>query len=112
MPKEVLLPIVEEVKWAAEQMQMKGMPYPTVFEIETAIAFVYFARENCDYVVLETGLGGRLDATNIVKNTKVCVFASISMDHMAVLGNTLAEITEEKAGILKTESVAVSYPQT
>ena len=112
MPKEVLLPIVEEVKWAAEQMQMKGMPYPTVFEIETAIAFVYFARENCDYVVLETGLGGRLDATNIVKNTQVCVFASISMDHMAVLGNTLAEITEEKAGILKTESVAVSYPQT
>ena len=112
MPKEVLLPIVEEVKWAAERMQMKGMPYPTVFEIETAIAFVYFARENCDYVVLETGLGGRLDATNIVKNTKVCVFASISMDHMAVLGNTLAEITEEKAGILKTESVAVSYPQT
>ena len=112
MPKEVLLPIVEEVKWAAEQMQMKGMPYPTVFEIETAIAFVYFARENCDYVVLETGLGGRLDATNIVKNTKVCVFASISMDHMAVLGNTIAEITEEKAGILKTESVAVSYPQT
>ncbi len=112
MPKEVLLPIVEEVKWAAEQMQMKGMPYPTVFEIETAIAFVYFARENCDYVVLETGLGGRLDATNIVKNTKVCVFASISMDHMAVLGNTLAEIAEEKAGILKTESVAVSYPQT
>ena len=112
MPKEVLLPIVEEVKWAAEQMQMKGMPYPTVFEIETAIAFVYFARENCDYVVLETGLGGRLDATNIVKNTKVCVFASISMDHMAVLGDTLAEIAEEKAGILKTESVAVSYPQT
>ena len=112
MPKEVLLPIVEEVKWAAERMQMKGMPYPTVFEIETAIAFVYFARENCDYVVLETGLGGRLDATNIVKNTKVCVFASISMDHMAVLGNTLAEIAEEKAGILKAESVAVSYPQT
>ena len=112
MPKEMLAPIVEEVKQAAERMQAKGVPYPTAFEIETAIAFVYFAREKCNFVVLETGLGGRLDATNIVKNTKVCVFASISMDHMAVLGDTLAKIAGEKAGILKPESVAVSYPQT
>ena len=99
MPKEMLAPIVEEVKQAAERMQAKGMPYPTAFEIETAIAFVYFAREKCNFVVLETGLGGRLDATNIIKNTKVCVFASISMDHMAVLGDTLAKIAGEKAGI-------------
>ena len=112
MPEDELVPIVEEVKRAVDRMQEKKMPSPTAFEIETAIAFVYFAKEKCDYVVLETGLGGRLDATNIVKNTKVCVFASISMDHMGVLGNTLAEITGEKAGILKAGAMAVSYPQT
>ena len=111
MPEGTLASIVEKVKMAAGRMQAKGMPYPTAFEIETAIAFVYFAEEKCDYVVLETGLGGRLDATNIVENTKVCVFASISMDHMGVLGSTLTEIAEEKAGILKAGAVAVSYPQ-
>ena len=67
----------------------------------TAIAFLYFANRNCDYVVLETGLGGRLDATNVIKTPKVCVITKIGLDHTSYLGNTHAEIAAEKCGILK-----------
>ena len=111
MSEESFAEIMEEVKEAIERLMRKGHPSPTVFEIETAIAFLYFLKEKCDYVLLETGLGGRLDATNIVKNTKVCAFASISMDHMGVLGNTLEEIATEKAGIIKSGACVVSAPQ-
>ena len=82
-------------------MTAVGMNHPTPFEIETAAAFLYFKEENCDLVLLETGMGGNLDATNIVKNTKLAVLVSISMDHMSFLGNTLGEIAEKKAGIIK-----------
>lgn len=109
--KEALAELTEQVKKAADQMVEEGLPSPTAFEIETAIAFLYFVKENCDIVVLETGLGGLLDATNIVKNVKVCVFASISRDHMGFLGNTLPEIAENKAGIIKEHAVVVSVPQ-
>lgn len=112
MAEEDFGPIVYEVRQAADRMTEKGKTSPTVFELETAIAFLYFAKQHCDYVVLETGLGGRLDATNVVKNTKVCVFASISRDHMGILGDTLEAIAEEKAGIIKQDSAVVSAPQT
>ncbi len=92
-------------------MEAEGLAHPTAFEIETALGFQYFKDKKCDFVVLETGMGGTLDATNIVQNTKLCVFASISMDHMAFLGNTLAEIAGNKAGILKSGCKAVSAPQ-
>ena len=92
-------------------METEGFAHPTAFEIETALGFRYFTDKKCDFVVLETGMGGTLDATNIVKNTKLCVFTSISMDHMAFLGDTLAEIATNKAGILKNGCKAVSAPQ-
>ena len=93
-------------------MEEEGLAHPTAFEIETALGFQYFADKKCDFVVLETGMGGTLDATNIVENTKLCVFVSISMDHMAFLGDSLAEIATNKAGILKKGCKAVSAPQS
>lgn len=101
MSKEDFAEITEKVKVAAERMVQRGKSSPTVFEIETAISFVFFAKYDCDFVVLETGLGGALDATNVIDNKIACVFASISRDHMAVLGNSLEEIAETKAGIMR-----------
>jgi len=83
---------------------------PTFFEIFTAIAFCYFADEKVDVAVVETGLGGRLDSTNVLK-PEVCGVTSISFDHMDQLGQTLGEIATEKAGIFKPETAAVSVPQ-
>ena len=74
---------------------------PTQFELETALAFCYFSDMDCDYVVLETGMGGRGDATNIVKTTVLTVFTSISEDHLGMIGNNLEEIAYTKAGIIK-----------
>lgn len=103
--------LVEEVRRAIVRMEAKGLTSPTVFEIETAIAFLYFQRKHCDVVVLETGLGGSLDATNIVKNTVVAAFTSISRDHMSYLGDTLEEIARNKAGIIKPGCIVVSAAQ-
>jgi len=83
---------------------------PTFFETFTAMAFVYFAEQNVDIAVLETGLGGRLDSTNVV-TPAVCGLTSISMDHMHQLGNTLGAIATEKAGIFKKNITAISVPQ-
>ncbi len=82
----------------------------TTFELLTALAFVYFREKQVDYQVLETGLGGRLDATNVVK-PEVCIITSISYDHTEVLGNTLTLIVTEKAGIIKPGSTVVCAPQ-
>jgi dihydrofolate synthase/folylpolyglutamate synthase len=82
----------------------------TTFEIFTAMAFLHFRQVKADYQVLEVGLGGRLDATNVVK-PQVCVITSVSFDHMDVLGDTLAKIAGEKAGIIKSGAVVVSAPQ-
>ena len=82
----------------------------TTYEILTALAFMCFQDRGVAYQVLETGLGGRLDATNVVQ-PEVCVITSISYDHMDVLGDTLAEIAREKAGIIKPGSIVVTAPQ-
>ena len=111
MAEDELALFVPEVKQAAEKVEEKTGLTATVFEIETAIAFLYFRKHACDYVVLETGMGGLLDATNIVETTKVCVFTSISMDHVGILGNTLEEIAETKAGIIKPGAVVVTAGQ-
>ncbi len=66
-------------------MTEDGFPHPTPFEIETAVAFLFFKKENCDLVLLEVGMGGNLDATNIIKNTLLAVLVSISMDHRPFL---------------------------
>ena len=111
MEEETFAELTCEVKQAAERLIRKGRTSPTVFEMETAIAFLYFKKEKCDYVVLEAGMGGLLDATNIVDTTKLCIFASISMDHIGVLGDTLEEIAENKAGIIKEGAAVVTGPQ-
>ena len=94
-----------------EELVAEGQPHPTAFEVETALAFWYFKEQKCKIVVLETGLGGELDATNIVTNTLVEVFTSISLDHMGILGSTLSEIAAVKAGIIKKGSIAVTTAQ-
>lgn len=88
----------------------EGLDHPTEFEIITAAAFKYFYDNKVDFVVLEVGLGGRFDATNVV-NPLVSVITTISYDHMNILGNTLGEIAYEKAGIIKENVPVVVYPQ-
>lgn len=82
----------------------------TQFEIITAVAFVYFKEQNCDIIVLETGIGGRLDATNIIKSPLLCVITSVSKDHTNMLGDSIKKIATEKAGIIKKNSTVVLYP--
>lgn len=103
---------LELVKKAAEAMVSDGFAHPTPFEIETAVAFLFFLDKHCDIVVLETGLGGSLDATNIVNTTLVAVFASISMDHMGILGDSQQQIALAKAGIIKDKCYVISAKQT
>lgn len=94
---EELATITELVKPHAEAME----DHPTEFELVTAIAMMFFARQNCDVVVLEVGMGGELDSTNIIDTPEVSVITNIGYDHMEVLGNTLEEIAAAKAGIIK-----------
>ncbi len=109
--REDLARLTEEVKKAAEEMQNSGKGFPTIFEIETALAFLYFAEQKCDIVILETGLGGALDATNVIKTSVMEVITSISMDHMEFLGDTLGKIALQKAGIIKPHTSVVSAVQ-
>ena len=92
-----LVKITERVKPIADSMKDK----PTEFELITAIAFEYFKRRKCDYVVLECGLGGRLDSTNIITTSVLSVITGIALDHTSILGDTIPEIAKEKAGIIK-----------
>ncbi len=94
-----LCELVELIKPVADKMSDK----PTEFELITAIAFMYFARHECDIVVLECGLGGRLDATNIIKTPVLSVITGIALDHTSILGDTVEQIALEKAGIIKAD---------
>jgi dihydrofolate synthase / folylpolyglutamate synthase len=93
-----------------EPIVQKQKPTPTYFDVLTAVAFKYFAEEKVDIAIIETGLGGRLDSTNVIK-PEVTAITSISKDHMAQLGPTIARIAEEKAGIFKTGVPAVTVQQ-
>lgn len=86
-------------------LETDGTFFPTAFELETAMAFVYFAKMQPDVLLLETGMGGRRDATNVVHHPLACVFTKISRDHMQFLGESLSEIALEKAGIMKSGAV-------
>ncbi|MHC1785079.1 MAG: folylpolyglutamate synthase/dihydrofolate synthase family protein [Anaerolineaceae bacterium] len=103
---EALVSLLDEMKPAIEAIMKL-----TTFEITTALAFQYFAREGAELAVIEVGLGGRLDATNVI-DPMLSVITSISHDHMGVLGNTLAQIAGEKAGIIKPGRPVVTAPQT
>lgn len=96
------------VRNQAERME----DHPTEFELMCAVALVHFARRKCDIVVMEVGLGGRLDATNVIDAPEVCIIARIGFDHTDLLGTTLAQIAKEKAGIIKRGAAVVSYPQS
>ena len=109
--KDALCRHLERIQEAIAEMVAEGKPHPTPFEIETALGFLYFKEKKCDIVVLETGLGGTLDATNLITTTVVSVLASVSMDHMAFLGDTLEKIAENKAGIIKKGIPVVSMEQ-
>lgn len=109
--KESLARITNLVKEKIDIMLKEGYNHPTEFEVVTAIGFKYFEEQQIDFLVLEVGLGGRFDATNVVTNTLVSVITSISYDHMEYLGDTLEKIAFEKAGIIKENSSVVIYPQ-
>lgn len=106
-----LTEIIGYVKEKIDLMVSLGFPHPTEFEIITAVAFEYFYRHNCELVVLEVGLGGRFDSTNVIKTPEVAVITTISLDHTDRLGSTISEIAFQKAGIIKQNGEVVVYPQ-
>ena len=110
--KESLSRITSLLKDKIDIMISEGYDHPTEFEVVTAIGFKYFQEQNIDFLVLEVGLGGRFDATNVINKPLVSVITSISYDHMEQLGDTLEKIAFEKSGIIKDSSNVVIYPQS
>ena len=102
---------MERMKAICEELVAEGQPHPTPFEVETALGFLYFAEKECDYVVLEVGMGGATDATNVIPSPVACVWVSISMDHMGFLGKSLKSIAGVKAGIAKKGALLISCKQ-
>ena len=110
IPKEKLASLMDEVKAAVDKVIEDGYSHPTEFEIITVLMLLYFKKENIDFGVIEVGLGGTLDSTNVITPV-LQVITSISFDHTNLLGNTLEEIAGEKAGIIKSGIPTVIYPQ-
>ena len=105
---EIFLNAYERVMKLVEEMQKDGFYHPAYFELLFAIGMVIFEEAQVEYLILETGLGGRLDATNIVEKPVVTVITSISLDHTEILGDTIEEIAGEKAGIIK-QNIPIVY---
>lgn len=99
------------VREHAEAIARETGEHPTEFELMTAVALEHFARSGCDIAVLEVGLGGTLDSTNVIAAPEVCVITRIGLDHTALLGDTYEQIASQKAGIIKHGASVVSYPQ-
>lgn len=108
--KEDLAIFVETVKEAVDKVIEEGYSHPTEFEIITCVMFEYFYKNKVDYAVIEVGLGGRLDSTNVVSPI-LTVITSIGLDHTNLLGNTIEEIAGEKGGIIKNNVPLILYPQ-
>ncbi|MBN1366430.1 MAG: bifunctional folylpolyglutamate synthase/dihydrofolate synthase [Dehalococcoidales bacterium] len=107
-----LVDIVSKIKPAAEEVNRRATYGKlTTFEILTTLAFIYFAEKDAGFQVLEVGMGGTYDATNVIKNPEVCVITPVSYDHTEVLGDTIAMIAGEKSGIIKPGCVVVASPQ-
>lgn len=109
--QEDLSHLTEKVKNVIDEMVRDGQSHPTEFEVVTAIAMLYFKSHQCDLVVLEVGLGGRLDATNVIDPPLLSVITPIDLDHMAYLGDSLSKVAFEKAGIIKKGSLTLSQVQ-
>ena len=109
--KDRLAQLFTKVKEACDKLTSQGKPHPTRFEVETAAAFLWFYEENCDMALLEVGMGGATDATNLIKKPLVSVLTSISMDHIRFLGNSLGEIATVKSGIIKPQAPVVTMEQ-
>ena len=105
---EAICELVSEIKEKTEALseEMK----PTVFEFITVMAFIYYEREKCDIVVLEAGIGGEHDSTNVIPTSVASVIMSVSLDHTEMLGDTVEKIAEEKSGIIRRGGITVSYP--
>ncbi len=104
---EVLADLVTRIRPQADAME----DHPTEFELMTAAALLWYAEERCEIAVLEVGLGGRLDATNVIESPEVCVIMNIGLDHTEILGDTVEKIAAEKAGIVKRGADCVLYEQ-
>lgn len=103
--------LIEKINPAIEKYNSASDVPITLFELETTMAFLYFEQKKCDFVVLETGLGGMYDCTNIINHPLVSIITSIGYDHMNILGNTLPEIAYQKAGIIKRNSHTVIFEE-
>ena len=104
--REEYTQLAEKMKSAVTHMERRGLVCPSNFELETVLAILFFAEQHCDYSILECGMGGRDDATNVIPAPVLAIFASISMDHTEFLGHTLPEIASVKAGIIKKGCMA------
>jgi dihydrofolate synthase/folylpolyglutamate synthase len=107
--KEAFIEYLNQIMPAIDSLSKSSFGQPTYFEILVALAFYTFAKEQVDFAVMETGLGGLYDGTNVVQNSnKLCVITKIGYDHMQILGNTLAEIATQKAGIIHPHNTVLS----
>lgn len=111
IPQDDVARLVTKIAEARARIEARGEASATIFEVETVMSFLYFLEQNCDVVLLETGMGGREDATNVVNTTILEILSSISMDHMEFLGDTLGKIAWNKAGIIKKGTRVVSDVQ-
>ncbi|MCR5738067.1 MAG: bifunctional folylpolyglutamate synthase/dihydrofolate synthase [Eubacterium sp.] len=109
--EETFCELLFRVKDACDEMVAEGLNHPTEFEIETAVAFLFFAEHPCDVVLIECGMGGETDATNVFSKVLCSILATISLDHMKFLGDTVEEIASVKAGIIKENCPVVSSRQ-
>lgn len=110
IPKETMIQIIDDLRPQLEAMVAEGFEHPTEFEVSTALALLYFAQEEIDYALIEVGLGGAIDSTNVV-TPLISVITNVAMDHMDYLGPDLVSIANVKAGIIKPESLVVTAAQ-
>lgn len=100
---ETFLAVFQKVKTTVDEMEKDGLAHPTFFEFLFGMAMTAFAMADMEYIVLETGLGGRLDATNAIDDPVLTVITAVGMDHMEILGDTIEKIAAEKGGIIKRQ---------
>ena len=111
IPEEAFARAMTRIRREVEFMAENHLGLPTMFEMIVTAALLYFLEEQTDFVILEVGLGGDIDATNVIPTPELAILTTISYDHMELLGNTLSEIARHKAGIIKEGGLVLTYPQ-